>query len=1254
MMAIPFRVEAAQINRLDALQLTKLLKLLLILEARSVGIAERSVDVALNINVPDGGEDGRIQWAGFIDATNYLPNRLSMFQNKAMDMGPQACANELKTSAGAIKPRIDEVLSGGGAYILFTTQIQNTSQKTANVEEMRIVLRALGLAYAETAQIIIYDAGIIEGWVNKFIPAVTTVFNWLQIPMARGLKTWLDWGQDPEYQQFAFVPDPDRQSAIADLRTYLSVSKNVARCIGLSGLGKTRLAYEVFNDGDAANALNKQVVYVDSNANPAILGLVSDWIQAKLEGIVVVDNCDAILHDNLRREVVRLDSRLSLLTLDFNMDNVRDTRMVQVKPMPAVFIKQMLAPVYGDKIPDLDRVVDFAEGFPQMAVLLAQSRLDNDPQMGNLNDDVLARKLLWGGKEPNEATEKILRGCALFDKFGLSDEASPEYQFIVRHLLDGANDDFHDCISKFEQRGVVDRRGRYGRIVPKPLAIWLAATWWRRSAPERRNALIQSDMPDSLLESFCEQTIRLDFMPEIKELAADVCGQQGPFGQAEVILSSRGSRLFRAFVVLNPEVTSHALARVIHQMPRAALLEIDGNVRRNFVYALERLCFHEHCFEESAWTLLKLASAENESWSNNATGQFKQLFSTFLSGTEAPPRLRLRVIDAALGSNDREYRGLAVEALDEVITTRGGSRIVGAEYQGTGAPLEEWKPTVWQEAFDYWNQGLTRLTKIVCSQDELKERAKKSIAEHIRGLVIYGRIDELDEAIRAIVAVDGPLWIEAKDSIKTSLEFDSKKMPKAGIERLTEWLALLTPETIPDRLVAVVTKPPFDHVRNDAGDYVDMASINSESLAKEFATQIKELLPYLAPLFVGDQRQAHWFAKKLVEGSGEWKLLLTESLVHVSSIENANIAFLLGVLDGLYVLDKKSWIQTIDQLSDMSEYQSFYTMFLSTGKFEIRQLEKLVTLLKQDRIKTSELAWLSYGRVLDHVPVEEVCRFVLDIESSSDSTSWQAFQILYMYCYNNSARFSAAIETLEKLAISVPLNKGSLKPQTAWHSWSETVNKILEQESDTKSFSLDLARSILSANTKREIDLVDVWHYVHPVLRTLLRKHGGDIWHVFAQAIREADALQNYKLTQLLGTRGGEMTDQAVISDLPNEILRQWCNEEGEEAAVFVARTIQVMNADTNGIFHLAGEAQFLLDAFGSSTKVLNSLDANFGTFSWSGSLVPYFERQRDVLLPYLDHANQTVRSWVAGRLDYINRTISDEKSRDMESDWNV
>jgi hypothetical protein len=96
------------------------------------------------------------------------------------------------------------------------------------------------------------------------------------------------------------------------------------------------------------------------------------------------------------------------------------------------------------------------------------------------------------------------------------------------------------------------------------------------------------------------------------------------------------------------------------------------------------------------------------------------------------------------------------------------------------------------------------------------------------------------------------------------------------------------------------------------------------------------------------------------------------------------------------------------------------------------------------------------------------------------------------------------------------------------------------------------------------------------------------------------------------------------------------------------------MNADTNGIFHLAGEAQFLLDAFGSSTKVLNSLDANFGTFSWSGSLVPYFERQRDVLLPYLDHANQTVRSWVAGRLDYINRTISDEKSRDMESDWNV
>ena len=130
-----------------------------------------------------------------------------------------------------------------------------------------------------------------------------------------------------------------------------------------------------------------------------------------------------------------------------------------------------------------------------------------------------------------------------------------------------------------------------------------------------------------MVDSFCTQVEMLDFLPEVKEFTKKICGPQGPFGQAEVILSIRGSSLFRAFVVVNPEATSNALYNILSNMTEDDIEDIDGDVRRNLVWALERLCYHGEYFEKSAWCMLLLAVSENESWSNNATGMFASAIS---------------------------------------------------------------------------------------------------------------------------------------------------------------------------------------------------------------------------------------------------------------------------------------------------------------------------------------------------------------------------------------------------------------------------------------------------------------------------------------------------------------------------------------------------------------------------------------------------------------------------------------------------
>jgi hypothetical protein len=1247
-----FKVESKNINALDALQLTKLLKLLLHSEARTSGIAARAVDVALNITVADGGEDGRIEWSDGPENTEYLPNRLVQFQCKATDMGPADCANEIINKGGTLKHMIDDVLSKGGAYILFTTQELNEAQKEERIKQIREQLEQLGKPYANSAVLNIYDAAKIEGWVNKYIYSIVTVLNWVGRPLDRGLKTWSDWSQYDDYQRFPFVVDDERRNSVITLKALFSEQRKCARIIGLSGLGKTRLALEVFRDVGAYDDLGKRVVYVDAGSNSSVYGLACDWVQCGLEGIIVVDNCELSLHERLVKEIKRADSKLSLLTLDYNLDRGgAHTEMVQLKKLSDGHIKQILEPVYGRTIPDIDRVAAFAQGFPQMAVLLADARLDREPDMGRLNNDDLARKMIWGGRDPVPIDEKILQGCALFDRFGLDDEVSFEYEFIAKNVVDVDVDVFYQCVKRFERRGIIDRRGRFAMVIPKPLAIRLAAEWWLQTRPEKQKKLIASDMPGNLVDSFCNQISRLDFLPEVKTLTEDLCGTQGPFGQAEMILSDRGSCLFRSFVEVNPEVTSRSLSRVINSLNHEELLSVSGDVRRNLVTALEKLCFHESCFEESANSLLLLASAENESWSNNATGYFKQFFNTFLSGTEAPPHLRLRVIDRALGSSSEPIKSIAVDALTQAIDTHEGVRMIGAEYQGSGAPLQEWRPKVWGEAFSYWEDALERLCKLVEQKDSHAAKAKAAIANHIRGLMQYGRVNKLDSVIRRIVATEGPLWAAALDNIKDSLRYEGGKMPLEGKTKLQEWIQLLTPTELGERLKLYVTEPPYEHEKGEDGHFVDVAELNVEALAKEVASDPDIIIPYLSDLLTGDQRLAYLFASTLVQSVGRWEPLLSEVVERVLRIEKPNINFLLGILNGVFVCDATQWIATVEKLYLIEALNPYYAHFIISGKVTQQQLGLLVELISRNKVNLNSANILVYGRPLEHLPPDTVCRFVLDLSLISDNAAWIACDILYMYCHGNSERWEQCKTVFKEIVIKMPINESVIQNRHEMYLWKDIAEKLLVTEG--VEFAKEISSNIISACLDR-ISYSDLLHYVKPITRIIFHQYGREVWPAFADAIKNSDPLKKYRLSQLLSTEDTfEKMKPSVLAELPDDTLRDWCFQEPEMAPRFVAEVTDMILETEEGL-QISPRAQFLIDNFGNNKKVLSALTSNISTFGWTGSLVPYYQKQLSMFETLRNHEKVEVREWVNSWIEYLTKMIDKEKCRDEEHDWGI
>ncbi len=1058
---------------------------------------------------------------------------------------------------------------------------------------------------------------------------------------------FFSWKKDPKLSRFEFHLDDKRQRVFNALKNEFELIRSTVRIKGLSGLGKTRLIYEAVLSSN--QDVKDKVLYINvATENPTnIRSWLRGAIDSGYQGILIVDNCKPDLHKDISDEVRREESEVLFISLDHNLDSLpaSETREYKIEPLNTEQIKALLKPEYGSRISDLDRVAQFAQGFPQMAVLIADARLSRDPEVGKLTDDVLAKKLLG----ENSAIElSILRGCSLFDNFGISGNVSNHYEYIANKASKVSPSEFYACIKKFHKRGLIDISGRYAQLVPKPLAVLLASDWWDQTHNEDHLSLLE-EMPDQLVQPFCLQITMLAFVPEVQKLTLTLCGPQGPFGQAEAILSNRGSLLLRSFVEVNPIATSSALYGVLTNLSQIELANISGEVRRNLVWALEKLVFHAHIFEESAWCLMLMASAENESYSNNATGLFAQLFRVNLSGTEANFLLRLRLLNRAMELGNSSIDKAIIKALESSITTYGGSRVIGAEHQGAMAPLKEWQPKLWQEVFDYWDAAFEMLIKFVERCDENSQEAQIVIGRSIRGMIGSGRISMLNHAITRVVELNGRYWPDALDSIKTAFAHDTKGMPEEGISALKDWLNLLSPDVtnLSERLKIIIINPPWEHEEDEEGHYIDIAAKNAEQLAIELSTNIQHLVEYIPLLLLGEQKQTFVFGRRLAIESKNVDNLLEHVMVELGHIDNPNTRFAKGLLSGIHVNSIDAWNHYLEEFLSRKELIKFYPDMLCTGEMQSFHLAKLLLLINKGDLRADSVFVLSYGSVTSHLSGNDISSFCLALADIDAKSAWIALDIMFMHCLGNSNKFIENKVSLKALVTKVCLDYRNKSRHSDMYHWEEVAKKLFVTEGVP--FCKDICRQIIAA-AEGDLDYGDISNHIKPLLQNMMQLYGESIWPIFSEAIISANSTQLHYF-QLLLEKLDKFADTqlSVFSLLPFDLIINWCKENPERAPTFVASTINIFEQDESGFKEPTRIFVALLENFGDLPEVASALSSNLGTKSWSGSLVPYLESEKIAVTPLLQHTSKNVRSWVQKHIAYLEESIKYESMRDDE-----
>ncbi len=1257
------QLDSTHINSLTDLQLTELLHRLIRLEAEKYSM-NYSFFVPDKITRADGGEDGGITCDN-PNGSNWINEKNIIFQNKAKNLTPKECEKEILSipliGKNKVKKQIEKVLDSGGKYILFMRYHPGSkADLDTRIDAFYNATKKVKKKYKKE-QFDVYDGKKIADWANNFIETIILVQEFNGITRISGLLTIDKWGEYESIKTNPFFSNDSINGIIEGIKKELNNKNVTIRIVGHSGLGKTRLVYESLHKLE--NAFGSIVYYcVETNQNDIIEFIRTN--NGSLSGILVIDNCDYDLHNKLKKEVSRGDSNFKLITIDYDVDEMFDkTRQInqtyfylKSELYKDVVIK-ILENAFSGRLKknEIEEIAAYSDGYPIMAVYFAQARLDGNESLSELLHTDIKERLVFGRdytkKEEFQEQYNLIQACSVFTEFGypfpeietlfgkeIFERAKEQAKFIFGSVCNQPihESKFVDYCNYFYKRGILERRGNSYLVRPNPLAIKLAMEWWKSflDVNSKLKELLPKIETLGLSISFVERFKHLDQLNEAKKIANDFWGEKSPFGSAEVLNTEMGSRLFRSVVDVNPEATVKSL-RLLTENKSIEDIRAISIGRRNLVWAIEKLLYREESFNDAAKTLYDFATGENENIGNNSTNQFLQIFHIFLPGTVANFNSRIEIIKYGLSKKSVEYNRIAILALGSSLKAENFHRMGGAEKQGANLIFVDYQPNDWQEIFEYWKFAMETLTEFALNDTELKELAMEQIANSIRTMFSHNQIELISETIRKVYTTNKIYWEGAIRGLNWTLKYAKLHDERNNIVK--ELLNFITPNDIENQFKMFVSKPEWEHEKDEKGDYIDVSANKVAEFVTDLHSKGVEIKDYFKLIVEGEQRQGFNFGVNLSKVYGN-QLELGKSLIgELKKIkkESQNSDALGGLIYDSAVEIKCALLNEVLQ-DPLIYFHAFYLMRVSNPTKE--DIFKLFPIVSKEPTYIVYFNNFIYGRALDNLSTEDVIDFCNEIAKYDLQGKWVSIAIISQYCYNNQEFWNKCKSFIKQLIISDNFLNGIDKVRTMdEYHWSNSIIKLLKEEKDEQ-FAKEISKQILEAFAGVRVSSVDV--YLKNLCLELITEYFEIFWNVISTGILGA-AYLNIKFT--LGSHNGSWGDRGLLFKGNNDLIFEWCKLNRPKGALRIAYMMPIYeNQEGKSLWHPF--ALKMINEFGSDEGFLRELSANMGSFSSVGSSIEYYEMQIELIKKLVNHGNLTVREWAKEKLNGLDRTIQREK----------
>lgn len=1083
------------------------------------------------------------------------------------------------------------------------------------------------------------------------------------------LQVWSDWENSILTPQ-QFIPN-DRTKEITKLVLdgLINVSQTI-RILGLSGLGKTRILLEIFrpfNSDDNSILLSSRVLYINCNLYPnaEYQTIISKAISEQIDPIIILDNCPKTVHRNLLQLTNRERNKASLISLDSNPEEIENDKMNGVNYI--IIKKEELSSVVDELIlsrfNNLDeeskkKIKDFSQGIPLMAVLLGESVINGEEFIGKLDDKELLDKLL-GTKGKDEKHRTILKSCSIFNFFGFYDDLVTQTEFIAKSKnitsLSGDDaikiNDFNETCNYYLKREIFEKRGRFIGMRPFPLAMSLAQEWLDPLTPQRLINVIEEiaalEDPDktNLSKAFAEQMKYLGYNDKAVQIVEKIIGNDSPFDNAEVLNTELGSRLFRSFVEVNPVAVAQNFKRQFSNKTTEELLKIKEG-RRNIVWTLEKLCFDNRTFEDSAKILLQFAIAENETWSNNATGQFLHLFNTHLSGTEANLSQRWEIIEWALSKGEKQYYEYAIKAMKIGLNFGHSSRMGGAEQQGSKR-LYDNNPT-WKEIENYWKNILNKFIEIIKSKNEYSELASEAISNSIRTLFHTNMGELLIPFLKEIASLKNNDWDSGLKGLKYARKYEKQSIPEKQLEEINNLIDLLTKTDFSTRYLTLSNSYHLDNDESYSSEKVISAI---SELADEFIKSKISWEETFPSFFKNQQIFSYHFGKRLSEllkgDKDKVNNFINYSLEVISHIplKERNFTVLGGFVSNSDEETKKEFYSQLFQSNEFS-CQLFYFLSIDISGKEYFNL--LFQLIDNKVCDITNFYSFNYSHALSQLSLEELNVLSEKLYLYGDEGYRIVFDLFYDIGYGEESKKASLIPIIKNCILKLGFNR-TFKRQLDDYKWSEAISLILSDEKEID-FAQFINNSVIESITWENSYHLD--NNIQRIYEILMKLHFNSIWKDLSIALlsTEENYIKFFGLKHILGSHiGGVGRSVGVLFDGNIDAIFKWCEDNKPLAPSRLAELTPIFDSNNTDYANWHPVALRLINEYGDIKEVLIHLSSNMGTYSWSGSVVPFLESKKELFIQLSNHKIESVREWANSYVGYLEKDIEREKNRDAE-----